>query len=244
MRITVALWVTVMFVLTPACNGGRKHRADSIVNKDSVPTMRTYGVTTFISDSGIVSYKIIAEEWDIYSRPDFSQWSFEKGVYLEKFDTLMHVTASIKADTAYYYDKKKLWELRSNVHIRNLAGDKFDTNLMFWNEEAKRIYSDQYISIEQADKQIVGYGFESDQSLTNYTIRQTSGIFLVEDTTPADTVRPVAVDTTQSITKMRNVPGRTSSLPTSQTPNPELSVRPSKPLSDTRVSQTDTLAKP
>lgn len=241
-----------MFVLTPACNGGRKHRADSIVNKDSVPTMRTYGVTTFISDSGIVSYKIIAEEWDVYSRPDFSQWSFEQGVYLEKFDTLMHVTASIKADTAYYYDKKKLWELRSNVHIRNLAGDKFDTSLMFWDEEAKRIYSDKYISIEQADKQIVGVGFESDQSLTNYTIRQTSGIFLVEDTAPtdtaklvsADTVKPAVVDTTQSTARWRKVSGRKPSLPTTKTSKSELYEKQSKPLSSSTTSPKDTLVMP
>ena len=34
-------------------------------------------------------------------------WAFEKGVYLEKFDSLFHIDASIKADTAYYYEKKE-----------------------------------------------------------------------------------------------------------------------------------------
>ena len=71
---------------------------------------------------------------------------------MEKFDSLFHIDASIKADTAYYYEKKKLWELRSNVHIRNLQGDKFDTQLLFWDEAKEQIYSDKPIRIEQADK--------------------------------------------------------------------------------------------
>ena len=106
---------------------------------------------------------------------------FEKGVYLEKFDTLFRIEASIQADTAYYYEKKKLWELRSNVNIRNLSGDKFETQQLFWDEKDKKIYSDKYIRIEQEDKTISGYGFESNQELTEYQIRNTTGIFTVED---------------------------------------------------------------
>ncbi len=190
MNITVALWVTVMFVLFPACSGKDKNMAEAITERDSLPTMRTLGVETLISDSGITRYKIIAEEWEIYDKKDPPYWSFEKGVYLEKFDTLFRIDASIKADTAYYFEKKKLWELRSNVHIRSLQGDKFDTELLFWDEKAQKIYSDKYIRIEQEDKIITGYGFESNQQLTEYQIYNNTGIFTVEDTAPTDSIPP------------------------------------------------------
>ena len=116
LNITVAIWATVMFVLFPACSGGEKNLAEAITERDSLPSMKTLGVTTLISDSGITRYKIITEEWEIYDKKNPPYWAFEKGVYLEKFDSLFHIDASIKADTAYYYEKKKLWELRSNVH--------------------------------------------------------------------------------------------------------------------------------
>lgn len=119
LNITVAIWATVMFVLFPACSGGEKKLAEAITERDSLPSMKTLGVTTLISDSGITRYKIITEEWEIYDKKNPPYWAFEKGVYLEKFDSLFHIDASIKADTAYYYEKKKLWELRSNVHIRS-----------------------------------------------------------------------------------------------------------------------------
>ena len=120
LNITVAIWATVMFVLFPACSGGEKNLAEAITERDSLPSMKTLGVTTLISDSGITRYKIITEEWEIYDKKNPPYWAFEKGVYLEKFDSLFHIDASIKADTAYYYEKKKLWELRSNVHILSL----------------------------------------------------------------------------------------------------------------------------
>ena len=91
----------------------------AITERDSLPVMDTRGVTTLVSDSGVIRYRINAEEWKVYDRKSPSYWSFEKGVYVEKFDSLFQVEASIEADTAYYYDKQRLWKLMSNVHIQN-----------------------------------------------------------------------------------------------------------------------------
>lgn len=68
LNITVAVWTTVMFVLFPACSRGEKNLAEAITERDSLPSMKTLGVTTLISDSGITRYKIITEEWEIYDK--------------------------------------------------------------------------------------------------------------------------------------------------------------------------------
>ena len=185
----------VMFVIFPSCSNKEKGLVEAITERDSLPSMKSLGVTTLISDSGITRYKIITEEWSIFDKKDPPYWAFEKGVYLEKFDSLLHIDASIKADTAYYYEKKKLWELKGNVHIQSQRGDKFDTELLFWDENDKKVYSDKFIRIEQEDKTITGYGFESNQELTDYVIRNTTGVFTVENqatttnNTPKDSVR-------------------------------------------------------
>ena len=140
-----------MFVIFPSCSNKEKGLVEAITERDSLPSMKSLGVTTLISDSGITRYKIITEEWSIFDKKDPPYWAFEKGVYLEKFDSLLHIDASIKADTAYYYEKKKLWELKGNVHIQSQRGDKFDTELLFWDENDKKVYSDKFIRIEQED---------------------------------------------------------------------------------------------
>ena len=187
LNITAAFLAAVMFVLFPACSGKNKNLAEAISENDTLPSMKTLGVTTLISDSGITRYKVVAEEWLIYDKKNPPYWAFEKGVYLEKFDSLLRIDASIKADTAYYHEKKKVWELKGNVQILSQRGDKFQTDLLFWDEKKEKVYSDKFIQIEQEDKIIKGYGFESNQQLTEYEIKNTTGVFTVEDSTPAPT---------------------------------------------------------
>ena len=199
MNITAAILAAVMFVIFPACSGKDKNLAEAISENDTLPSMSSLGVTTLISDSGITRYKIVAEEWLIFDKKNPPYWAFEKGVYLEKFDTLFRIDASIKADTAYYHEKKKLWELKGNVQIHRQRGDKFRTDLLFWDEKKEKVYSDKFIQIEQEDKVIKGYGFESNQDLTEYEIKNTTGIFTVEDTAPA--TPPQKTDSIQADSK-------------------------------------------
>lgn len=204
MSITTALVAVVMLLLSSACSGRKKVLAEAITERDSLPVMDTRGVTTLVSDSGITRYRIQTEEWLVFDRKTPSYWAFEKGVYLEKFDTLFQVEASIKSDTAYYYDKQKLWKLMGHVVIKNLKGEKFFTELLYWDQNREKIYSDRFIRIEQPDRIITGQGFDSNQQMTVYTIHKPEGIFYVDqealavDTLQHDTVTSPSVATPSS----------------------------------------------
>lgn len=192
MSITIVLGPIVMLLLFSSCGGKKKELGEAITERDSLPSMATLGVVTYISDSGVTRYRMKAEEWLMYDRKRPSYWAFEKGVYLEQFDSLFNVDASIKADTAYFYDKQKLWKLMGNVDIKNRKGERFNTELLYWNQATEKVYSDRFIRIEQPDRIITGYGFDSNQQMTIYQIRNMGGIFYVdeeEQKTPTDSVR-------------------------------------------------------
>lgn len=180
-NITIALGVMVMFLLFSACSGRKKELGKAITERDSLPVMDTRGVTTLISDSGITRYRIVTEEWLVFDRKNPPYWAFEKGVYLENFDSLFQVEASVKSDTAYFYNKEGLWKLMGNVHIQNLKGEKFDTQLLYWDQNKQKVYSDKFIRIEQPDRIITGRGFESNQQMTVYTIHKPEGVFYLDD---------------------------------------------------------------
>ena len=172
MSITIVLGTIVMLLLFSSCGGKKKELGEAITERDSLPSMATLGVVTYISDSGVTRYRMEAEEWLMYDRKRPSYWAFEKGVYLEQFDSLFNVDASIKADTAYFYDKQKLWKLMGNVDIKNRKGERFNTELLYWNQATEKVYSDRFIRIEQPDRIITGYGFDSNRSslLTSYVL--------------------------------------------------------------------------
>lgn len=201
----VVLLGATMLLSFYSCGNSKTPMADAIVERDSLPVMQTGGMTTLVSDSGIIRYKVDADEWLIFDKKDPTYWAFEKGVYVEKFDSLFQIEANIKADTAYYYDKEKLWKLVSNVSIQNIKGEKFDTDLLYWNEKTGKVYSDAYVRIEQPDRIITGYGFDSNQQMTIYTIRNIQGVFYVEeqnlavgtDTVASDTIKPDTLEVEQ-----------------------------------------------
>lgn len=193
--ITIVLGAMVMFLLFSACSGRKKELGKAITERDSLPVMDTRGVTTLISDSGITRYRIVTEEWLMFDRKRPPYWSFEKGVYLEQFDSIFQVEASIKSDTAYYFEKDRLWKLMGNVHIQNLKGEKFDTQLLYWDQNKQKIYSDKFIRIEQPDRIITGRGFDSNQQMTVYTINQPEGVFYVdEEATAVDSLKTDSVN--------------------------------------------------
>ena len=178
---TIALAAIVVFVFNSSCQEGKRSVADIGECRDSLALMSTYDVETLISDSGRISYKIIAEEWLVFDRKNPPHWSFEKGVYLEKYDREMNIEATIKCDTAYYFNEQKLWKLIGNVDIRNQKNEKFFTDLLYWNQEEKNIYSDAYIKIEQENQVTEGVGFSSNQDLSVWHIKNTKGIYAIEE---------------------------------------------------------------
>ena len=161
--------------------------------------MRTTDYTTQFSDSGITRYRAIAKEFLKFDKAKEPFSYFPEGIYVEKFDTLFHSEASIKADTAYYFDKKGLWHLIGNVEVESLQGERFDTSELFWDQKKEKVYSEKYIRIQQEEQIITGVGFESNQNMTRYKIFNSQGEFPVEDTpqSPTDSVqmeKSLAVD--------------------------------------------------
>ena len=77
------------------------------------------------------------------------------------------------------------------IRDRNLKGEKFDTELLYWDQNKKRVYSDQRVRIEQPDQIIYAIGFESNEQLTKYRFFKTEGIFYVDEdsVTPSDTLK-------------------------------------------------------
>lgn len=192
--ITTARWLVVMSLLVMvSCGGDKKEVVVVSFDPETSYTLKTTELTTLISDSGLTRYRVEAKEVLMFDKAKEPHWYFPEGIYLEKFDTLFHVEASVEADTAYNYEKKGLWKLVGNVKVESLEGKKFETSLLFWDRKKEKIYSDKYIRIEEGDKIVTGIGFESNQNMTQYKIFNSKGVFPVNETAADSTqTRPPA----------------------------------------------------
>ncbi len=178
---TVILAVVSSFFCL-SCSNKDKQLGPAVTSRDSTSVITTRGVDMLISENGMIRYHVIAEEWKIFDKMKPPFYSMEQGVMLEILDTLMQVESKLVADTAYYMIDDELWHLKKNVHAENIRNEEFDTPELFVNNRNERMYSDSVIHIKQEKQILVGRGFNSNQSMTEYTIRKTEGIFPITET--------------------------------------------------------------
>jgi len=173
------------------------------VDVRAIPTVHTVGVSSLVSDSRL---RMKAKIWDIYSEDSTrnSYWYFPEGIFVEQFDSLFHVTGSIIADTAYYFEKTKLWRAIGNVVAKNAEGTTFETSELFWDQNApanstNAIYTHQQVKITKIDGSFQNgrSGFRANQSLKNIFLFSGDGEMnvvespdtLQQSTNPPDSLR-------------------------------------------------------
>ena len=150
--------------------------AQAKYDPETTPTMFTRDAISYVSDSGYTRYYIEAALWYVFDEAEEPNWKFPEGIYGEKFDDDMNVTATFECDSAIYLSNRRLWELIGNVRINNELGDRFMTQHMFWDTGIHKMYSDSFIHIEKQDRIIEGYGFTSDEKISDYVVHRPSMI--------------------------------------------------------------------
>lgn len=163
-----------------SCSEAREHTAAAIREQDSVSVMTSYGVNTLISDSGVIKYRIVTERWDVNTVRQPSRWEFMKGIFFEQFDQQFHVEGYIQADTAWYYDQKKLWHLRGRVRIRNTSGLVYSSEELYWDGLRHEFYSYSFSRIVTPERTLQGTYFRSDERMTHYLVSNSKGSFTTE----------------------------------------------------------------
>lgn len=179
-KLTFAFFLAFI-ALFCACSEEKEHTAAAINENDSLPFMSATGVSTLISDSGVVRYKIVSEEWLIYGMSGPSTWKFLHGFFMERFDENMHADLFVQADTAYLH-AQQTWELRGRVVIKNLEGTLFLTQELFWNMDEHKMWNHMPMDIYTPDRELHGTDFRSNEQMTDYFVTNSTGSFPASDT--------------------------------------------------------------
>ena len=172
---------SLMLVVTAGCKNEVTNIVKHPTDPERVPTMTSHDVQTVISDDGRTRYRITTPTWLMFEEARKPHWIFPQGVKAEELDSAFETISSIKCDSAYYDELAQLWDLQGNVNITNIEGDVIQTNQLFWNQNEHKLYSESFIHIEKAGRIIEGYGYESNEQLTTYTLHRVEAIFPVDE---------------------------------------------------------------
>jgi LPS export ABC transporter protein LptC len=178
--VTTAFIVVVALFLSVSCINDKPQVTEAVGDRAEAARLKALNISTIISDSGVTRYRITTPEWYVFDRSAEPYWLFPKGLHFDRFDHDYNIDAQIDCKHAIYYDKKQLWVLSDSVRCTNIEGEKFETNLLNWDQKEERIYSDSAISITKKSLIIKGFGFESNQTLTAYSTHNVTGILPID----------------------------------------------------------------
>lgn len=131
----------------------------------SLPSLTARNFNTIITDSGRIQLIMsgpIVEKFDKTS-PQYAE--FKSGLHVEVFNGHDKPVAIVTSKYAKCTDNN-LWELRDSVVVINDNNEILETELLFWNQEKDRIYTDRFVKITGENQVSQGIGFESDSHLS------------------------------------------------------------------------------
>ncbi len=174
--IALLLWGAI---LVSGCENASKSNNEDVVIKvmDSEnPEMTSY-------ESGKTLYKMIAPHLARYQGKDTTYIVFDKGIYIESYDSLGVVESWLKAKYAVNYESINVWEARDSVVGQDKEGKRIYTDTLFWDQKKKKIYSPSKTRVVSGEESVIGLnGFESDEDLKNILFYNSQGRITIDTT--------------------------------------------------------------
>lgn len=163
-----------------SCTNNNISQIKSFNHPVGAPEVQAENIEILFSDSAIIRFILNAPRLNIYEDEEEPYKEFLDGFRIQQFNAEEKITSSIEASYGKYYEKKSLWEARQNVVAVTENGDTLKTELLYWDEEKDKIYSDQFVKFIQKEQIITGIGFESDLQMQKWHIKKPKGTIIVE----------------------------------------------------------------
>ena len=195
----IAVLVSGAAILFFGCEKNNIEKIKAFSSPENLPSQEATNFQTLFTDSGEVRFSLKAPKLLRFENDGKPFVEFPEGIELVKYDKNQDIISSITANYAKQYPNEDKWEAKNNVIATNLEGDTLKTEHLIWEEKSEKIYTEEFVKIIRPDQIITGIGFESDQTLENWRIKNPKGTIYVEmnndsqtesDSTEVPPVRP------------------------------------------------------
>ena len=180
-KIQLLFTIMVMVLLFVSCETDR-NEIMALGKKNVMPDLTGKDVTMLYSDSTILKIKLQTPQMQKYEKDVKEPVTImPKGLFVVFYDETGKEATTLKADYGVRYELSKRMEVKYNVEVINVNGEKLNTEHLIWDEKKKKIISDAFVKITTAKEIIMGKGLEANQDFTQYEIKEITGSIRIDD---------------------------------------------------------------
>ena len=125
------------------------------------------------TENGILKTRVEAPRLEVYEQDSLSFDLFPQGVHFFGYAEDGSVETTIVSGKARHDKRiggkdKELWSVFDHVVIRNvLKQETMETDTLYWDQEAKEIWTNCYVRMSSPSGHMQGYGMRSDEMARN-----------------------------------------------------------------------------
>ena len=146
------------------------------------PTQQGKGITMIYTDSSRLKMVMKAGQMLTYDKNVKEPFTLLPSVLMMVFyNKEEKKDATLTANYGIHYPRRKRMEVKYNVVVVNKNGETLNTEHLIWDEATNRIHSDAFVKITTNKEIIMGKGFESNEDLTQYQIKEVTGTIQLDN---------------------------------------------------------------
>jgi len=173
----LTLLLLLLLIIISSCDEGKviPKKKNISHNLETQPDQISYNTEVFFVDSAFTKAILKAKRARVYQAR--YETLLDGGINVQFFKRhSIKKVSYLTADSARIDDRTKNMLAGGHVIvISDSTSTKLETSLLEWDNATQKLYSTEFVRVTSPSETIQGYGFESDQSLSNYKIFRVSG---------------------------------------------------------------------
>ncbi len=154
--------------------GCGERKVSPIVEKNSavqkaLPDQESWNTKVVFTRAGKVRAVLFANHLRLFEKKNLTLLD---GVKLEFFNEKHRRTSVLTSKRGKVNESTKNMFAYDSVVARNDSGFVLRTDFLEWKNKAQKIVTDRFVTIDNKNEHIEGFGFEADEDLKNYVIHK------------------------------------------------------------------------
>ena len=160
--------ILILLLFITACS---EEKIQPQVEKNGVegeiPTNESWNSKITFTNDGQIKAVLFADHLKMFEK---QRVTLLDGIKIDFYDSSQKATTTLTALRGKVDDVTQNMYAIDSVVARNDSGVVLNTSQLMWRNSDQKIVTDRFVKITSPKEIIEGYGLESDQRLSNYTI--------------------------------------------------------------------------
>lgn len=183
--ISLALSLTVVMAvaLTSSCGDlseKQSKRVQEALDDTLLSSTETWKVDMELIEEGEKRVRLRGSYAETFNLENLSETRISGPVFIQVFDSTGAVETRVTSERAVYRADNSEFELYGNVIVRTNEGRRLESEYLEWKQADNRVSTPRFVIITTPTDSIAGNGFEGTTNLTEYTIKEVTGQFILD----------------------------------------------------------------